>query len=175
MDTAGVESISLRWRVSNNTHICAITSCNELIGLAYYGMTICWKHYNRHCESKNRFSLARYAEGENSKYVAAGKLLGVSILEVLQTGEKMRRIKQGDEVAWRWGDKTLFGVVDVITSKDADTVNRTRKTCLIKDAMIIWINTPKGRIGLVADTITPLEESEEEEIPETIDELIDML
>lgn len=134
---------------------------------------------DQHVDVRSKFSLARYACGENSKLALNGGLLGIKCLEVTSWENQKSVIRQGDEIAWTYRRKTQFAKVDAIMSKDADTVNRTRKTCRIADTVIVWALLPNGeKIGLIVAAIIPLRESDEDEtpmVPDTIEELIDLL
>jgi hypothetical protein len=171
VNTARNEGWRIRWRLSSNQHTCALTSCNRPIGPTYLGLAICYEHFNQHVDEKSRFNLSRYAEGENSKLVLSSGLRGVETLEMINEDGLVDTIKAGDEVSWIWSGKPLYGTVDSITGKDAETVNRTKKSCAISDAVVIWVISGGKKIGLVAREVVALQESEEE----TIDDLLDLL
>lgn len=179
MNTAQDKACRVRWRIKNNKHSCAMAKCNQPLGPTYLGLAICWKHYDLHVGEDSRFSLARYAEGENSKFVLYPGLKGIKTLELTNEEGLVDTINAGDSVAWCWYGKTHYGKVHSITGKDAETVNRVKKSCPISDAVVIWVKSGGKKLGLVAEQVIALQESDEEdetpEVPDTIDELLDQL
>ena len=178
MKTAAREVNShVRWQLTNNTNACAIPDCLQPSGPTYLGLTICWKHYNHHVDGKNGFNLATYAEGEHSKLVLNPGLKWVATLELIDGEGTADTIVRGDKVTWDWRRKAVCGVVDSITSKDAKTVNITKKACPIKDAVVIWIMVGDKKVGLVAAEIVSLQESREKAEADVsmIDKMLEML
>jgi len=179
MQTAQHSGYRIRWRLANNVRTCAIPKCSDIIGPHYLGLAVCWKHMDRHWDEKSKFNLARYADGENSKFVVREGLRGIGMLETMgQNGSK--KLLAGSEVVWAWYKTTCRGVVEGVTTKDSDTVNRMNKSAAIKDIVIVWVNLLRGtlrlRVGLVPERIEPLTESDEEEEEEPdLDDLLDIL
>ena len=175
METAHGEGYRISWRIKYNVRTCSIPKCNEIIGPSYLGLPVCWKHMDRHWDARSKFTLMRYANGENSRFIVRGDLKGVGRLETLgQNGSN--KLLAGSEVVWVWDRATSQGKVEGITTRDSDTVNRMSKVASIADIVIVWIKPKVGpRIGLVPVIVEPLTESEEEEEAEEQLDLDDLL
>lgn len=178
METAHVNGITVRWRIKNRedshgfAHTCAVPKCNRAAGPTYLGLVVCNQCLDKHLDESSKFSLARFADGENSKLVVNSRLKGLDVLETL--GENgSGTLVAGSEVLWRWYGSTFRGRVEGMTTKNSDTVNRMAKAAPIKDIVIVWVKPDKGkREGLIPQRIEPLTESDEEE---SIDGLLDLL
>ena len=175
MNTARGALWRVRWRHSSNQHTCALPNCNRLIGPSYLGLGVCWEHFNQHVDESSRFNLSRYAEGENSKLVLNPGVFGGFVLEMVDEEGLVDTIRQGDRVAWHQLGKTRYGTVDSIVGTEAETVNRTKKSCAISDAVIVWVLWGSKKLALSPAEIVALQESDEEETDDAVDELMALM
>jgi len=84
---------NIHWSLRNRAWQCAVPGCKNPIGPTYLGLEICWRCFNRQCDT--RF-LSQYATAGFSRIYVAGLYFGARQL-LVRTSE-MGMIKLGDKV-----------------------------------------------------------------------------